>query len=775
MSKTFLRAVGLLLLAATVRTASLRAGPQEAPWWNEQWPYRLILRVVPAARREGINTAQISLAEQSELCAQDGHDVRVVDDRGNPLPHRAEKDASGDIAVRFLVPAEAEVFYLYYGNHAAPPVEHAWEERLGGLTLETRATTSTEQRAGQIPALLAQSLRSFGKKPWGQINDMENPFGRSDLYLSIYEGTIWLPEDGRYAFAVNADDLASFHLLSGGLELLRCWRDAGVPSDRWRDPAHPNAVKTTGHLPRGIYWIRYYHVENGGAQLAKLGWQEPSSDTIVTVPPWAFPRYLPTEIEGRHKRGEELNPFFTFRHLYNLEVNREDLRFAMQRFESRSGEAAAEASGLSYTWDFGDGTTATGRSVDHEFPDLTPRTVTLTVRDTAGRQASVSRRVWHAAEPVKRMTLTMQLEFESEIPFLPPAGAAQVALLLKNTGSMRRPVVLQTLTEAQSNSARQQHLESEPIQNLEPTTDQQGGWLPLRKTVPLAQGNLYLTFRLLLHDRPVVEKALAALSTDRPLGELAQDPAHNLRDADGRLVVLRLADVGQQQAPQRALYDERTGQVLAIVIDEGLAGPATSDGDSDYVRVLASMLREKYPALGFAIRRPAIRLGEEYPPVGRFLETRRHTLAAQPHLVILVCQPESAVHTEPPIAFEGYLVAAVDQILSQSRAHVILVTPPPLPGRPDLARTYAHIAKKTGLRKGLIVADLYSRFLLTEGWPDLFKASGGDRPSYYLYPNPDGQRLVAQEIFASILAHLDGKLSEAERRVSRELRQGAQR
>ena len=773
MRKKALKLSALLFLATAAWTAAASAQADKAPWWDDQWPYRLILRVPPAARREGINTAQLNLAEQGDLCAEGGRDVRVVDQAGKLTPHKVEKNASGDIEVWFLVPADAELFYLYYGNPAAPAVQHDWEERLGGLTLETRATQGLEQRASQIPALLAQNLRSFGKKPWGQINDTDNPFGRSDLYLSIYEGTVCLPEDGRYSFAVNADDLASFQLLSNGLELLRCWRDAGVPSDQWRDPAHPHAVKTTGELPRGIYVVRYYHVENSGAQLAKLGWQEPSSDTIITVPPPAFVRHLPADIEGRQKRAEELNSFFVSRHLYNLEVNTEELRFPMQRFESRSGESAAEPLGLSYTWDFGDGTTATGRTVDHEFPDLTPHTVSLTVRNAVGGQACVSRRVLHALEPVKRMTLAMQLEFESEVPFLPPAGTAQLELLLRNKSSLRRPVALQTVTEWESASERQERVETEQIQTLEPAAGEDDGWLPLRKAVPLTSGNLYLAFRLLMHGRPVVETKLAALSTDRPLGELAQDPAHNLRDAQGRLVVLRLADVTQREVPEHAVCDERTGRVQVIVIDEGLGGPAMSDSHSHYVHMLAGMLSERYPGLSFAVERPAIRLGEEYPPIGRFLETRRHTLAADPQLVVLVCQPESAVHTEPPAAFEGYLVAAVDQILSQTRAQVALVTPPPLPGRPELARTYARIAKKTGLRKGLIVADLYSRFLLTEDWAELFKAPGGDRPSYFLCPNPDGQRLVSQEIYASIVAHLDGKLREAERRVTRKLGAGS--
>ena len=134
--------------------------------------------------------------------------------------------------------------------------------------------------------------------------------------------------------------------------------------------------------------------------------------------------------------------------------------------------------------------------------------------------------------------------------------------------------------------------------------------------------------------------------------------------------------------------------------------------------------------------------------------------------MILVCQPESVVNPVPPEAFETYLVASIDQILSQTSAHVVVVTPPPLPGRPELARGYARIAKKTGLRKGVVVADLYSRFMLTAGWRDLFKAEEGDQPSYLLYPNKQGQLQVSQEILTSIVAQLHDELSACVRKVS---------
>ena len=44
------------------------------------------------------------------------------------------------------------------------------------------------------------------------------------------------------------------------------------------------------------------------------------------------------------------------------------------------------------------------------------------------------------------------------------------------------------------------------------------------------------------------------------------------------------------------------------------------------------------------------------------------------------------------------LTACVDQVHARSRAEVIIVTPPPMPGRPDASRPYARAAKQVGLR-----------------------------------------------------------------------------
>jgi hypothetical protein len=214
------------------------------------------------------------------------------------------------------------------------------------------------------------------------------------------------------------------------------------------------------------------------------------------------------------------------------------------------------------------------------------------------------------------------------------------------------------------------------------------------------------------------------------------------------------------------LSQPRGGLVRVMVLDAGLAGPAGRLGQGSYVALLGRALRRSYPQLDFRVGRPAIQAGPEALPVERFIQVHRHLRETEANMVTLTVEPEAVVNAVPLASFETYLVATVDQVLSQTRAEPVLVTPPPLVGRPELSRAYARLVKKTGLRKGVLVVDLYSRFRLTENWQELFQSDLRQQPSYTLCPNAEGQRLISREILASIVARFNDELSLAARRAA---------
>jgi PKD repeat protein len=60
-----------------------------------------------------------------------------------------------------------------------------------------------------------------------------------------------------------------------------------------------------------------------------------------------------------------------------------------------------------YAWDFGDGSTATGRTATHAFSTSGPRTIALTVRDAAGAVSAMTRTVTVAAPTAPIAYITM--------------------------------------------------------------------------------------------------------------------------------------------------------------------------------------------------------------------------------------------------------------------------------------------------------------------------------------------------------------------------------
>ncbi len=732
-----------------------RLSAANTSWWNDRWKYRLITRVVPPERRGEINTARVKFREQSRHCAPKGRDIRVIDHSGKVVPHRVKTGKRG-LTVMFRVRPQAQTYYVYYGNPDARAVKHQWEERLGGLTLETFELPRKTYRAKDLPSLLEANPERYGRSAWPQINDLKNPFGKNDRYISRYTGTIYCAEQGPYTFALNADDMALFRLMMDKKTIVSAWRDGGVPSETWKDPEHGHAYVTTpGPLKPGVYRFVYFHGENGGAQLAKLGWEKPSSDAVTTVPPRAFIQYLPVTIRGREKLDRTLNPFFTEHHRYTLSVNGGKVSFPRYHFKSRSKEN--KTSIVSYQWSFGDGTQATGRSVSHEFPELKPYDVTLSIKTKAGDTASITRRVFPSPEPRKRMTIRMDAQFENQIPILPAGQQAQLKIFIKNISGLPHALVFQNLLAQNDGKGKHRITDEQTIARLKPSSGGPSGWRMLRTSFALPEKNVYSRLQLLMHGRSIVERDLAVLSTHGPLDNMQIDRSGNLRDAANRLVLLRLAGVSSTNAPDRQLCHPDSGTIRVLSLNQSLVG--RGHDDEHFVRSLTELFKKRYPSLTIVPSRPRTSLRPESTIISRFLETRRKILDADPNIVILATRPETVLNNVPQNAFRAYLIATLDQIQTQTSAGIVMVTPAPLPARPALSSKYAAIMKRVGLKTGVTVTDLYSRLRLTPDWKKFFRQPGSQHPSHNIHLNENGQKLLARKIFNSLIHQYGDELA----------------
>jgi hypothetical protein len=579
------------------------------------------------------------------------------------------------------------------------------------------------------------------------------------MYISVYEGTIFCPETGDYLFAINADDLAVLSL-PGVVDFL-CWRNPGVPGATWEDPANPQAVRRIS-LKKGVYRISYLHGENAGAQLAKLGWRLPSSDGIEMVPPEAFARYLPVDVLGRQERDEAFSPFFVAEHLYNLRVNGVGAGFPVIRLRA-CPMPGADQDGAKCVWDLGDGTTAEGPEVRHEFPAVRPYQVTLRTTNAAGRAASVTRPVTAPALPAREMTVDLQLEVLT--PVIPHASALALNVRVTAQGGAGR--VFQLASHSEGSSA--DGLPGEQVRDvpLEPGGElMMAEWSDMRLVRPGEGKETRVVLSVSLHGVAVAREEVAVLGTNGVLSGLHLDRAQALRTRDGALAAVRLMRSGQLPEAPRQIAAPRPGTVRLLVFDDMLAGPPGGSAEEGFPEALAAMLKARYPALDFALSRSAVETGQEPSPLERFLHLLDVLGSARPTLVLLVCQPASVVNGAPLEDFRRCLTASVDQIQARTRAEVVVVTPPPTPGNPGASRPYARAAKQVGLQKDVPVVDLYSRFILTDGWEDLFRRDGAQAPAFLLYPNSRGQVLVARELYDTIVAGFHDELSGAARQES---------
>ncbi len=126
------------------------------------------------------------------------------------------------------------------------------------------------------PALLQ------GTQSVSTINGSGNPFGADDNYLTLFNGTLNIPNAGTYTFAVDGDDAVEFLIdLNGDLD----FDDAGEVVVGWYGPHGACTCQThTGSitLNAGSYAFQFRQQEVGGSDSYYLYWQRTTPASAIT-------------------------------------------------------------------------------------------------------------------------------------------------------------------------------------------------------------------------------------------------------------------------------------------------------------------------------------------------------------------------------------------------------------------------------------------------------------------------------------------------------------
>jgi len=294
---------------------------QDAPWWNDQWEYRLKVSVDvhydAAGQRQwrafdGDDpeplTATIDLHRKNAESTASLKDIRVIDERGNIVPCRAYPLTTkpDTVTVRFPAPRAGGDFYIYYGSKNLQPPESDWlppSRSLKLTTLEIPYQPVPLRKLEQIVDALRGNTKLHGVRWLNLLAENQNPTNLQNgnfRYITNVEGFLNCQMPGEYKFSVNSGG-PGFLFIDD--KLLATHGGTSRPHAIWPDPE-------TIYLEKGYHHFRLILSEANSYQGIKLGWQPPWQARMQVIPADAFAKYIEARPRRFARRDRKEQVFF---------------------------------------------------------------------------------------------------------------------------------------------------------------------------------------------------------------------------------------------------------------------------------------------------------------------------------------------------------------------------------------------------------------------------------------------------------------------------------
>lgn len=334
-------------------TILLISTPAHAAWFDAAWPFRRALEVKwDVARATGEDVAWVDVFTAGHLVDdKDARDVRVATDDGKVVPSRVLFTGPGDVVrVAFAMPAGETKFFAYFGNKNLDDKKPPEFKARAALLQESRIFRG--EQVGSFDAM---------EKAWRDGGPMigakyvasgmlgYNPFGEQSNVVSRLTGAVFAPTDGEYTFAVSVDDVGCLYV--AGKPLIYARIGPG-------DARHSGKVKLT----RGRHDLLFYHLDHGGETRYTIAWQTPGSDKFTVIGRSELGPAFGAVVGPLEQLKKTLVADFSAEHVSECWV---DGNFS-QRFKF-TGRVPGGTNAAQFEWDFGDGQTASGATVDHVF------------------------------------------------------------------------------------------------------------------------------------------------------------------------------------------------------------------------------------------------------------------------------------------------------------------------------------------------------------------------------------------------------------------------
>lgn len=346
--------------------------PTPAPRWVPGYRFRYPLRVVGDLAKhpaEGV----IAKIPTGGWLRPDAADLvlQAADGTQHPVSVLSH-DPLGDTVIQFRRSGEERWYWVSGGNPRGQPAKA--EPLREGLVAEFRewAGDNLDSWAAVLEGL-KKSENVTGNAIVGEIRQTMNPSRPHSArgFAASYRGFLTITAPGVHRFFVNSDD-ASFLFIDGFKVCERTGANGLVTGNIPR-----KRFGTDIELTEGVHAVEVHHVigNNPAATGAcMLLWLPPTAGAKWgVVPRSAFVEPLCAHVGGIEEAAGAAIGTIGFGVEDTLDAG--GIEMYLTRFEAQGGFP----DDVPVRWDFGDGTTGTGRSVRHVYFRDGPYTVSLTV------------------------------------------------------------------------------------------------------------------------------------------------------------------------------------------------------------------------------------------------------------------------------------------------------------------------------------------------------------------------------------------------------------
>ena len=422
-------------MAAVAAVAVGAVLPAAGQWWSTDFQYRRSLTVSESAltKLPGEDIGVFTMFTGG-LTLPNGSDIRVVGPDGKERPVRILQVGPGDqVRVAFSL-TRSQRYTVYFGPKDPKDVKKSAVEPLKeiqrGVLLETWAFEGGGiNTLSEVQTVFANAKKFLGADFQPNIWLGVNPFGPENKIARRFTGWINIPaaQEGDFGFSSDSSD-ASFILIDDQL-VVSNGGGHGVAGGVRKEDEDSKGVRLKG----GFHKLTYLHVNMGGDPVSLAAWRLPGAakrDWKVIDPKFFAPvgvaRVGPLEQYGQ---GQTLD--FTAASAGET--------YAGGTYYQRMSFKASVNTGAKpeCVWDFGDGQTARGDSVEHVYLKNGQYTVTVTAGKGATPLTRTNRvfvqRPWARVHLDELDPLVKHIEIVKKYDYgkLPPGQAAEVIRMME--------------------------------------------------------------------------------------------------------------------------------------------------------------------------------------------------------------------------------------------------------------------------------------------------------------------------------------------------------